>query len=203
MTLKVSFWSDLPTNSMWTAEDFMTRLEQFRWHRSSTGYIRISCQATLGCHHHTSALKKRTVLLLPFLHREQTPHYRTLQWRYLDEAFSTSRMYSMTLSQSGVPYPHQHCVMIEVYLEGLSSHTWARCTPKRDSLASQLCRTCLHALEPCTFPYTKNLRYRGPCTGQQLLLTDKGNEERTLCRVMATSLRYWNQWHYDTCNNTK
>lgn len=115
MTLRVSFWSDLPTNSMWTAEDIMTSLEQFRWHRSSTGYIRIGYQATLGCHHHTSDLKKRTVLLLPFLHRKQTPHYRTLQWRYLDEAFSSSRLYSMTLSQSGVPYP-------------ISIVSWLRCT---------------------------------------------------------------------------
>lgn len=66
--------------------------------------------------------------------------------------------------------------MIEVYLEGLSSHTWEHCTPKRDSLASQLCRTCLHALEPYTFLYTKNLRYHGPCTGQPATTTYRQRE---------------------------
>jgi len=31
-------------------------------------------------------------------------------------------MYSMTLSQSGIPYINLHCVSVEVYFEGLSSH---------------------------------------------------------------------------------
>lgn len=174
------------------------------WNNSEcTAYpqeVWISYQAALICHGHVSVLKDRTVLLLPFLHRREAPYCRNRKkLQYLDEPFSTSRVHSLRLFQSGVPYSHLQQVMVEEYLEGLLSHSAECCTPERDSPASQLCRTYLQALEPHIL-YTKSLRNHGPSHTSAPALASKQWMRKRGCRCNISPPPS-NQWHYDTCNN--